>query len=291
MSPANLQDLTDEHLEIARELAHSLAVVIQQAQLTEKVRQHTQELEQRVADRTAELRTANEQLKELDRLKSKFISDITHELRTPVTNMLLYLDLISFNQSENHDRYFQVLSEQIHRLRHLVEDSLDLSRLDVALKDVVFVPLALNSFIEKIIVEFQEKAEEKGLSLSYELDGTVTDVPVVDEKLRRMVESLLENAINFTLTGQIQVSTMLDEEVGTAVITFQDTGIGFTEEDFKHTFEPFYRGDRVGQLNIPGNGLGLALVKRIVDMHNGRITVESEVDKGSTITVCLPLEQ
>jgi signal transduction histidine kinase len=116
-------------------------------------------------------------------------------------------------------------------------------------------------------------------------------VPAVNEKLGRMVESLLKNAVNFTLTGQIQVSTMLDEAAETAVITFQDTGIGFTEEDLEHSYEPFYRGDRVGQLNIPGNGLGLALVKRIVDMHNGRITIESEVDKGSTITVCLPLEQ
>ena len=288
LAPANQREFSNEHLEIARELAHSLAVVIQQAKLTQQVQQHTRELEQRVIDRTAELQTANERLKELDRLKSKFVSDITHELRTPVTNMLLYLDLIRFNGPENQERYWQVLTEQVHRLRDLVEDSLDLSRLDVANKEVEFVSVALNSVIEQTVAEHRERAKRKGLDICYEPESLLPEVRAVQGKMERMVDSLLENAVNFTLAGEIQVSSALDEGSGTAVITFQDTGIGFTEEDLKHCFEPFYRGNRVGQLDIPGNGLGLALVQRIVDLHNGRIEIESEVDKGSTITIWLP---
>ena len=102
---------------------------------------------------------------------------------------------------------------------------------------------------------------------------------------------LLNNAINFTPAGEVHVSTQLDDTAALAGIMIQDTGIGFAEKDLEHCFEPFYRGENVGQLNIPGNGLGLTLAKRIVDLHNGRIEIQSTLGKGSTVTVWLPLKQ
>ena len=281
---------TDEHIEIARELAYSLSVVIQQARLMEQIQQHASELEQRVADRTRELEEANERLKIMDRLKSKFVSDITHELRTPVTNMLLYLDLMRFSDSENNERYQIVLHEQVERLRQLVQDSLDLSRLDLAQDSVKLLLLDVNSIVSQAVKDFGELAEDKGLTLNFTPEISLPKLLVDGGQTSRVIGCLLQNAINFSPTGgQVQVCILMDETAEFAGIRVQDNGIGFTEEDRKHCFEPFYRGEQVGQFNIPGNGLGLTLLKRIVDLHNGRIEIESVVDQGSTITIWLPI--
>ncbi|MCB9446589.1 MAG: PAS domain S-box protein [Ardenticatenaceae bacterium] len=282
---------TAEHMEIARELSYSLAVAIQQAQFVEQIQQQAQELERRVANRTRDLQEANERLKDLDRLKSKFVSDITHELRTPVTNMLLYLDLMRLGKPERQEHYQGILQEQAQRLRQLVEDSMDLSRLDLSSGDVKFLPLDLNTIVAQAVSVFEKKAEEKGLGLTFTPQENLPNVPVDGGQISRILGNLLKNAVYFTPTGQIQVVTLTDDTAEFAGIRVQDTGIGFTEEDKKHCFVPFYRGERVGQLNIPGNGLGLALVKQIVELHNGRIQIESVIDQGSTITVWLPLNR
>lgn len=226
----------------------------------------------------------------MDRLKSKFVSDITHELRTPVTNMLLYLDLMRFSDSENNERYQIVLHEQVERLRQLVQDSLDLSRLDLAQDSVELLLLDVNSIVSQAVKDFGELAEDKGLTLNFTPEISLPKLLVDGGQTSRVIGCLLQNAINFSPTGgQVQVFILMDETAEFAGIRVQDNGIGFTEEDRKHCFEPFYRGEQVGQFNIPGNGLGLTLVKRIVDLHNGRIEIESVVDQGSTITIWLPI--
>lgn len=281
---------TIEHIEIIQELAHSLAVAVEQAQLREQIQQHTIELEQRVLKRTYELQKANERLKEMDYLKSKFISDVTHELRTPVTNMLLYLDLLRLGKADNFERYHQVLKEQTERLRQLVEDSLDLTRLDLAQGDISLLWLELNSLVSQAVTAVTQNAERKNITLNL-APTPLPPIPMDGGQISRVMAVLLNNAINFTPAGQVYVSTQLDDTAALAGIMIQDTGIGFAEKDLEHCFEPFYRGENVGQLNIPGNGLGLTLAKRIVDLHNGRIEIQSTLGKGSTVTVWLPLKQ
>jgi two-component system phosphate regulon sensor histidine kinase PhoR len=235
------------------------------------------------------LAEANERLQELDRLKSKFVYDVTHELRTPVTNLKLYLDLWERGHPENREKYITVIREQSNRLEHLISDILSLSRLqkDETQKNS-FVPVDLNKLTTKVIETHRPHAEAAELELRFEPDP---DLPLVlgkENDLAQVVANLVANAINYTSAGHVHVSIQLDAEREQVCLQVRDTGMGIAQEEFALIFERFYRGERTGQFNIPGTGLGLAIVKEIIDQHNGTIRVQSEVDVGSTFWVWLP---
>ncbi len=280
---------SDYYIETLREIAEFLSIAIQQARLHEGVQQRSDELERRVAIRTRDLTEANEKLKEMDRLKSKFISDVSHELRTPVTNLSLYLDLIENGRPERAEHYRTVLREQTERLKLLVEGTLDLSRLDVRRDELSLTPQSVNLIVERTAAACWDLAQAKGVAFDVILATDLPDILADPEQIGRAIDSLLQNAIQYTSSGRALVRTFYDETAVSVAIQVEDTGMGLDEEDLAHCFEPFYRGVRVGQLNIPGSGLGLALAQEIVAQHNGRITVESVVDEGSVFTIWLPL--
>ncbi len=246
-------------------------------------------LEQRVAERTRELAEANEQLKELDRLKSKFVSDVSHELRTPTTNLNLYLNLMEHGKPEKRAYYLTTLKQQAGRLAGLIEDILDLSRLEQESAQVVFSPVDLNEVVGQVVTAHQPRAEAAGLRLTFEPGDDLPAVRGEPGRLMRVVTNLLGNAINYTSEGSVHVATQrLD---GHVCLQVRDTGIGIEPEDIPHLFERFYRGRHASQSNIPGTGLGLGIVKEIVDLHGGKIEVSSRVGQGSKFTVWLPLDR
>lgn len=247
-------------------------------------------LEQRVNDRTRELAEANERLTELDRLKSKFVADVSHELRTPVANLKLYLGLLERGKPEKRDEYAAILREQAARLTTLIEDILDLARLEDKQRSIACEPVDLNALAEHIVISQQPNAERLGLALSFE---PALDLPRVQghrNRLAQLITNLISNAINYTRDGKVQLQTYHDEMRRAVGLEVQDTGTGIDPEDLPHIFERFYRGKRVGQSNIPGTGLGLGIVKEIVDQHSGAIEVESQVGQGSTFRVWLPMD-
>jgi two-component system phosphate regulon sensor histidine kinase PhoR len=228
------------------------------------------------------------QQKELDRLKDQFISDVSHELRTPVTNLSLYLDLLETAQPDKRDEYFSVLHGQCQLLDKLVEDILDLSRLEVAkTKKTPMMLLDLNQLVEQSVVSFQPLAKSSGLELDMEMDATIPTVLGNQSQLTRAISNLVGNAIRYTLEGHVCIRTF--HKNGKVCIEVDDTGIGFDAEDRLHIFERFYRGKQVRQSKIHGTGLGLAIVKEIVDYHHGKIQVESELNKGSRFQIWLPV--
>ncbi len=242
------------------------------------------DLERRVAERTAELQTANSRLTELDRLKTLFIRDMSHELRTPLSILGTSLYLIE-KRPERSAEFLRQIKNQIERLTHLANNALELSRLEQT--DVVFEPVSLNEVIEQAAGRFRERARESGLTFTVSLAPQPTIVHGERDQLVQVVTHLLTNAINYTQAGGVEISTLVDAQQ--VCLTVRDTGRGIAPEDLPHVFERFYRGQGIGSSNISGSGLGLSIVRQIVDSHRGRIQIESAVEAGTTVRLWLPL--
>ncbi len=273
-------------VQLLKAIADMAATAIRRAVLYKQTQRYAAGLEARVAERTQELARANELLLELDQLKTKFVSDVSHELRTPITNLQLYLDLLKQGKPEKREQYIAVLGQQTNRLTRLVEDILDLSRLELGGRRAAFAPVDLNQLVGQIVTTYQPSAENANLNLTFEPGPDLP--PVIGEmnQLAQVVTNLVGNALNYTLHGSILVRTHLEDDW--VCLGVSDTGIGIDPEDMPHLFERFYRGKYVSQRNIPGTGLGLAIIKEIVDLHGGHIKIDSRPGEGTTFSVRLP---
>jgi PAS domain S-box-containing protein len=279
--------IVEDEVRLLTAIADIAANALQRAQIVET-------LEQRVADRTHDLAAANDQLaaantrlQELDRLKSKFVSDVSHELRTPITALSLNVDLLEYGKPEKREQYMHVIRQQVRRVVQLIEDILNLSRLELGADKVRFGSVALNSLTAQVVAVHQPTAEAKNLTLTF---APYADLPAVrgeESQLAQVITNLIGNAINYTPAGEIHVRTAAsDHEV---LIEVRDTGLGIAPDDLPHLFERFYRGSRTRQ--IRGTGLGLAIAMEIVELHDGRIEVESEAGVGTTFRVYLPAHE
>ncbi len=245
-------------------------------------------LEERVADRTRKLAEANSRLKELDTLKSKFIADISHELRTPVATLNLYMDLLQRGKPEKKLKYMQILRQKTDQLVRLTDDILNISRLNLYEGNQPFTAVNLNETAAIVVAMYQERAQAADISLSFNPAEQLPPVWAERNQLLQAITNLIDNALNYTPAGFIQITTYLLAKSQQVCLQIQDTGIGIAPEEIPHIFQRFYRGQAVSQSNTSGTGLGLAIVNEIVDLHNGRIIVESELGKGSIFRVCLP---
>lgn len=268
-------------------VADMSAIALQRAKLHDKVLRYTADLEAEVAKRTKELAEANEQLKELDRLKSKFVSDVTHELRTPVTNIGLYLKLLE-RKPEKLPEYLSILMGQAEWLRTLVKDTLDLSRLDHTRETLNLAPVDLNALVQSVTTAHAARAEAQNLGLTFIPYPNLPLIQGDNDKLIQAVTNLVANALNYTPNGHITVQTTYIAENNMVCCEVKDTGCGIHAEDLPHLFDRFYRGRRDNIAPVPGTGLGLSIVKEIIEAHGGEIKVTSEVGLGSTFTLCLP---
>jgi PAS domain S-box-containing protein len=279
-----------EHVDIATEVADQIAVMIQQARLHEQVQRHADELEIRVAERTRELSIANEQLKELDRAKDQFVSNVSHELRTPLANLKLYLSLLDQGRTDKREEYMQTLRREHGRLDKMIEDLLDLSRLDLGVTQIQPAPTDLNLLLSQLIGDRTALAAEHQLVLDYQPYNDLPLALIDPVMLMEVITNLVGNAVNYTPAGgMITVITATREHEGQTWVTFtvQDNGLGISLKDMPHLFERFYRGEVGRKADAPGTGLGLAICEEIVDRLGGHITVESEPEHGSAFTVWL----
>lgn len=281
--------ITPYDIRLLKAIADMAAMAIWRATLYEQTQQYAAELEARVAARTQELAQANERLLELDRLKTKFVSDVSHELRTPITNLQLYLDLLKHGKPEKRDHHLTVLRQQANRLTRLVEDILDLSRLELGDRRIAFASVDLNELVEQVVMTHQPLADNANLRLTFEPGPGLPFVQGEVNQLAQVVTNLVANALNYTPVGSVTVRTYLEEKH--VCLNVMDTGIGIDPEDLPHLFERFYRGKQVSQGVVPGTGLGLAIVKEIVDLHRGSIEVNSQGGKGSAFSVRLPFAE
>lgn len=239
--------------------------------------------------RTANLTAENARLIELDQLKSKFIADASHELRSPITSLNLRLYLLEHAAPERRAHYLNEFKEQLGRLTRLSEDLLAISRLDALDATGKFGFVDLNQVIEEVVIAYRPMAETAGLTLIADYAPHLPSVIGEYRQLGQVSANLVANAIHYTESGQVMVRTSLDVDQKQACIEVRDTGVGIHPQDMPHLFERFYRGEHTA--GIPGTGLGLSIVKEIVDLHGGRIHVESQPGNGSLFRVCLPLAE
>lgn len=258
--------------------------------LEAKVRERTTEL-QRV---NRELKAANEQLQELDRLKSAFVSIVSHELRTPMTSIKGYveniLDGLAGGLTDKQSYYLERVKLNVERLTRMVNDLLDLSRIEDPEKrhDMLRpVPLSMRDLIAEVVESFQPIARKRSIAVTA---GTLSPLPLVRgdrDKLHQVFTNLIGNAIKFTPPGgvvRIEAIARPDDFVQVCV---SDTGYGIPSDEQDRVFDKFFRGAAIPE-EARGAGLGLAITKSLVELHGGRIWLESAPGQGSRFFFSIP---
>ncbi|QUS60903.1 two-component system sensor histidine kinase RppB [Synechocystis sp. PCC 7338] len=221
----------------------------------------------------------------------QFTADIAHELRTPITAIQATLETTLNTESSSEEVYntIQILKRQNFRLTHLINDLLLLSRMDLkTVNQNQFTLCCLNDLVSDLTEEFSGLAIAAGVSLSAKLDSQeIIWVRGEEEQLYRLVGNLISNAIHYTPTGG-RVQVILETDQRQAIIKVQDTGIGIAPSQQTRIFDRFYRVDTARSRQRGGAGLGLAIAQAIAIKHQGCLTVESELGRGSLFTVQLP---
>ncbi|MFQ5942250.1 MAG: GAF domain-containing protein [Anaerolineales bacterium] len=233
-------------------------------------------------------------LKEVDRLKSQFVSDVSHELRTPLTNIRLYLDLLE--TTDDHaktERYLETLTRESERLANLIDDLLSLSRLEAGATPFNPESVDVGELLLALVEDRRSLAASRGLELYMESDTSLPKVYVDRRLMSQVFTNLLTNAMHYTPEGgHITVRSTVPRGKGNGWVTavIEDSGIGILPDEQPLIFGRFYRGHAGESSGEAGTGLGLAICKEIADLHGGRITVESKgyEGKGSKFTVWLP---
>jgi signal transduction histidine kinase len=249
-------------------------------------------LEQKIAERTQALTIANERLEEASLLKSQFLANVNHELRTPVSAIIGYGGLvlsdtegrISPLQKEN----LQDLLNNAERLLNLIDSLLDFAKIEAGKMDVRIEPIDVDEIIRTAIFTVESTLNNTPFQI---VPHIASDIPVLytdRDKLKQIILNLLDNAVKFTERGEITISAC--QQNGALKLVVSDSGIGIPEEHLKRVFEEFHRGGSSTTKKYRGTGLGLAIVKRLSVLLGGNIEVSSQVGVGSNFTLTLPLD-
>jgi two-component system sensor histidine kinase/response regulator len=284
---------TQEDLDLLMTIASHVAVAIDNARTYQDLETLATGLEQRVRERTQELQSANDRLQELDRLKSAFVSIVSHELRTPMTSIkgLIenMMDGLTGELTEHQTFYLSRVNHNIERLTRMINDLLDLSRIEAGHMELQTTSVDIGSIAKEVVELLNPMAEEKSLTLETNI---INPIPVIQgdrDKLIQIFTNLMNNALKFTPpsgTVTVKVKHHADGYIHACVT---DTGCGIPLDEQQTVFESFYRSQSA-DLKNRGAGLGLAITKSLVELHGGTIGVESTLGQGSHFWFNLPLQ-
>ena len=284
---------TQEDMNLLMTIASHVAVAIDNARTYQDLETLATGLEQRVTERTQDLQSANDRLQELDRLKSAFVSIVSHELRTPMTSIkgLIenMMDGLTGTLNERQEFYLSRVKHNIERLTRMINDLLDLSRIESGKMDLQTSPVNMGSLAREVVELLQPLAQERLLTLHTQIIDPLPLIQADRDKLIQVLTNLITNAIKFTDASGTVTVDVHQEEDGSVSTCIQDTGCGIPPEEQQTIFERFYRGQTVDIKNR-GAGLGLAITKSLVELHGGRILVTSTPGKGSRLSFNLPLQ-
>ena len=242
-----------------------------------------------------ELRISKERAEEGNRIKSDFLANISHEVRTPMNSVLGYAQLLSQRLEDSVLRdYVSSIEKSGTMLLSLLNDILDMSKIEAGRLQLEYGRVAVTPFIEDIRQVFDFRVREKGLAFHVEILPSVPEVLLLDEvRTRQILLNLLGNAIKFTEEGEVRIRVTAEvssdrEDTVTLKIVVSDTGLGIPEHQRERIFEAFRQQEGQSSRKYGGTGLGLAITKRLVEAMEGSLDLESEVQRGTTFTVSLP---
>lgn len=284
--------------------------ITEQEQVKEELKRTNERLEYKVQQRTKELREVinqledkNEELnktkeevtsslnkeKQLNELKSRFVSTASHEFRTPLSTVLSSVSLLErYNETDLKDkrlRHIEKIKNSVLTLNNILDEFLSLDKIEEGKFDFEWVKINIQDFSETVVDQFSELLKKRQC-IQYKHNGKTDPVTSDVNALRHIVINILSNALKYSNEDSlVEFSTTITEN--NLVIEVKDSGIGIPEAEQKHMFEKFFRAKNV--TNIQGTGLGLHIVKRFVDLLKGEINLQSEYEKGTTVTVKLPL--
>ncbi len=240
------------------------------------------------------LREAHRETKAASNAKSAFLANMSHELRTPLNAINGFSQIMKDQMfgplgNERYRQYVTLIHDSGDHLLNLIEDILDLSKIEsgaIELEETAFDP---DSVITRGVEMLQERARRDGVLLYARLATDQSALRADERRLRQIVLNLVSNAVKFTPRGgTVAITAGIDEETGAFILEVADTGIGISPKDMPHILDPFVRGTERPEIGSEGTGLGLPLVKRLVELHGGTLEIDSAPNEGTTVTVRLP---
>lgn len=252
-------------------------------------RKHIEELEKSVEEERKQLY----EIKEYDRIKTEFFSNISHELRTPLNVIFSALQMHELKlrdyylQDSNFYKYTKIMKQNCYRLLRLVNNIIDITKIDSGYFDMKETNIDIINLVENITLSVADYIENKGLSLIFDTDIEEKNITCDPEKIERIILNLLSNAVKFTSIGG-KITVNIEDSHENICIRIKDTGRGIPEDKIDSIFKRFVQVDKSLTRDCEGSGIGLSLVKCLIELHNGTISVESELGKGTEFIINIP---
>jgi signal transduction histidine kinase len=236
------------------------------------------------------LQTINNEM-HLSRMKSQFMSTVSHEFKSPLTSIRQMAEMLVHGRvasTEKQQKYYDTILQQSERLSHLIENILDFSKIEEGQKVFRFEDADIVPLVSDIVGSFQEHTADEGFQISLEISEPIPHVYFDREAMEQVIHNLMDNACKYSGDAKT-IEVCLFPKGNKVIFSVRDYGIGIRKEDHEKIFSRFYRAGEELTQSVKGSGIGLTIVKQIVDAHHGDITVESNPDKGSIFTVMLPV--
>ena len=287
--------LTEEDLAVMKTVGNQIAIALDNVQAYEKISSLNIGLEQTVKDRTKELQEANEKLQEMDRVKSQFLANVSHDLRNPLcsikgltTNLM---DGILGTISESQATYLCRINANAERLTRMISDLLDLTSIAAGKVKLHWQQVDLSTITKEMVAQLEFQADAKAVRLHTVCPTEPVLVVADGDRLSQVFQNLIDNAVKFTpQEGTVTVEVKQDSQERVLVIV-SDTGPGIPAQYASSLFDPFFQAPQDSVHRRKGLGIGLSIVKNFVDLHGGTVRVESEPGQGTSFIVSLPVRQ
>lgn len=232
------------------------------------------------------------QLQQLEQVRREFVSNVSHELRTPLSIFRGYLETLIDEPelaADERERILRVMEKHSMRLHSLVDDLLSLARLEAPDPQLNVAPLAISDWLRHVATEWEKKAGAKQLRIVAEIEHDLPEIMADEARLEEIIHNLLDNAVKYSKAGGRITIRAARDGVENVAISVADEGAGIAAADLPRIFERFYRADKARSREAGGTGLGLAIVKHIAKLHGGSVEAESQLGRGTTIRVILPI--